>query len=88
MTLNSIPERRSRKQRVNESKLVLGDAIQSVYMNQSINQFEQKPERFVGNASWNSIDASKRPKNTGKTDAWNRRQQELHSSVLDQTDYS
>lgn len=43
---------------------------------------------MASNASWNNQNGYAKPQNTGKVDAYARRQDQLSSNVLEQTDYS
>lgn len=84
--LGTINERRSRKQRATDTNLQLGEGIQKAYG--QYDTIAAPAERYIGNASWNSINASKRPTNVGNINAFQKRQKEQTSQVLEQTDYS
>tara|TARA_B110001450_G_scaffold249628_1_gene267253 strand:+ start:313 stop:495 length:183 start_codon:yes stop_codon:yes gene_type:complete len=60
----------------------LGEGIQKAY-----GKYDTKAaapaERYIGNASWNSISASKRPTNVGNINAFQKRQKEQTSQVLE-----
>ena len=70
----------------------MGEGIQKAYGKYDNNDNDTKAaapaERYIGNASWNSISASKRPTNVGNINAFQKRQKEQTSQVLEQTDYS
>ena len=80
--LGIINERRSRKQRANDSNLQMGEDIQKTYGKYDTAN-AAPTERYIGNASWNSINASKRPTNVGNINAFQKRQKEQTSQVLE-----
>jgi len=43
---------------------------------------------MASNASWNNQNGFAKPQNTGSVDPYARRQDQLSSNVLEQTDYS
>lgn len=86
--MEPIPERRTRKQRVNDSSAgnFLGQAMS--------NHDDLKPaeimqeNRIASSASWFSTAATKPSTNKGNINPYKLRQNELGSNVFEQTDYS
>jgi hypothetical protein len=83
-----IPERRTRKQRVNDSNT-------QNFMAQGMSNYDDfepgvinSGEKIATTAKWYSTAASKTPSNKGSINPFQYRQKELASGVFEQTDYS